>query len=83
MLAQNLAELALTLDLEQFLDGRTDGAALLQTLYGPVAEEPVPEHLLALIRRPRLALIVDNEPAPAAPVTPSHWDAPSCARARR
>jgi hypothetical protein len=33
-----------------FLDGRTDGEELLQTLYDHVLDEPVPERMRALFR---------------------------------
>jgi hypothetical protein len=33
-----------------FLAGETHGEDVLQQLYGHVADEPVPEHLLALLR---------------------------------
>jgi len=34
----------------RFLNGETDGRDLFQALYGDVADEPVPEKLLALVR---------------------------------
>ena len=33
-----------------FLDGKSDGHALFEALYGGVLDEPIPEHLLALVR---------------------------------
>jgi len=33
-----------------FLNGETDGRDLFQALYGDVADEPVPEKMLALVR---------------------------------
>jgi hypothetical protein len=38
------------MEIERFLDGETDGGVLFQALYGPVADEPVPERLLAVLR---------------------------------
>jgi hypothetical protein len=43
---ENLAE---AVEIERFLDGESDGAALFQRLFGAVAEEPIPERLLAVI----------------------------------
>ena len=34
----------------RFLNGETDGRDLFQALYGDVADEPVPEKMLALVR---------------------------------
>jgi len=36
--------------IRDFLDGETNGEALLEMLYGDVADEPVPERLLAVLR---------------------------------
>jgi hypothetical protein len=36
--------------IQDFLDGETDGGNLFQMLYGDVADEPVPERLLAVLR---------------------------------
>jgi hypothetical protein len=33
-----------------FLNGENDGKELFQALYGDTLDEPVPEHLLALVR---------------------------------
>jgi hypothetical protein len=45
-------EAALSVDrqVERFLNGDSDGGVLFQSLYGSVADEPVPAHLLAVIR---------------------------------
>jgi hypothetical protein len=54
-----LRQLVDTIEIEQpsidqqihdFLDGETNGEALLEMLYGDVADEPVPERLLAVLR---------------------------------
>jgi hypothetical protein len=36
--------------IRDFLDGETNGEGLLEMLYGDVADEPVPERLLAVLR---------------------------------
>lgn len=36
--------------IRDFLDGETAGETLLEMLYGDVADEPVPERLLAIVR---------------------------------
>lgn len=38
-------------DIRDFLSGKTDGEQLLHALYDRVLDEPVPEHLRALLRR--------------------------------
>jgi hypothetical protein len=50
---ESAVELSEQLQIVHFLNGRTDGQALLEALYGATAEEPVPERLLALIREAR------------------------------
>jgi hypothetical protein len=54
-----LRQLVDTIEVEQpsidqqihdFLDGETNGESLLEMLYGDVADEPVPERLLAVLR---------------------------------
>ena len=50
--AEILAEfLTVAAQIEHFLSGATDGRSLLEALYGKSFEEPVPERLLALLRR--------------------------------
>lgn len=39
-----------SVEIERFLDGETDGSVLLHALYGSVADEPIPERLLAVLR---------------------------------
>ncbi|HEY0522774.1 MAG TPA: hypothetical protein VGD08_05240 [Stellaceae bacterium] len=39
------------MQIERFLDGESDGGPLFQALYGAVEDEPVPEHLLAIVRK--------------------------------
>jgi hypothetical protein len=43
--------LPVSLQLERFLDGDTNGHSLLSALYGRAAAEPVPDRLLAILRR--------------------------------
>jgi hypothetical protein len=40
-----------------FLEGRTHGEALLHALHDHVLDEPIPERMLALLRRARRAQI--------------------------
>ncbi|MGO8915837.1 MAG: hypothetical protein ACLQJR_08015 [Stellaceae bacterium] len=47
---KEVAELAVAIEIEGFLSGKSDGTALFQALYGAVAEEPVPERLLTVLR---------------------------------
>ena len=44
------AELPIAMQIRRFLDGESDGHALFEMLYGDITDEPVPEHLLALVR---------------------------------
>jgi len=37
-------------EIERFLDGESDGGVLFHALYGAVADEPIPERLLAVLR---------------------------------
>jgi hypothetical protein len=43
---ENLAE---AVEIERFVNGESNGAVLFQRLFGAVAEEPIPERLLAVI----------------------------------
>jgi hypothetical protein len=45
------AALPVSMQIEHFLDGESDGGPLFQALYGAVEDEPVPEHLLAIVRK--------------------------------
>lgn len=45
-----LVDLTVAIEIENFLNGKTDGAALFQRLYGATAAEPIPERLLAVLR---------------------------------
>lgn len=47
---KELAQLTVATEIESFLSGDSDGAALFQAMYGAVAREPVPERLLAVLR---------------------------------
>jgi hypothetical protein len=38
-------------DIRDFVAGRTDGADLLHAIYDHVLDEPVPQHLRAVLRR--------------------------------
>jgi len=46
-------ESAIEQQISVFLAGEDDGNALFSALYGTIVEEPVPQHLLELVRRPR------------------------------
>lgn len=50
------APLSIEEEIEQFLDGTSNGHHVLTLLYGPAEDEPVPERFRALLRRhcPRL-----------------------------
>ncbi len=41
---------ATALEIERFLTGESDGSVLFHALYGAVADEPIPERLLAVLR---------------------------------
>lgn len=47
---QQIANLAVAVELERFLNGESDGTLLFQALYGDVGDEPVPQHLLDIVR---------------------------------
>jgi hypothetical protein len=47
---KELAQLTVATEIDSFLSGENNGAALFQALYGAVANEPVPERLLAVLR---------------------------------
>ncbi|HZB93048.1 MAG TPA: hypothetical protein VE397_16495 [Stellaceae bacterium] len=47
---QQFANLAVAVELERFLNGESDGALLFHVLYGGVGDEPVPQHLLDIVR---------------------------------
>jgi hypothetical protein len=47
---QQLTNLAVAVEIERFLNGESDGAPLFQALYGSTADEPVPQHLLDIVR---------------------------------
>jgi hypothetical protein len=57
-------DLAEAVEIERFLNGESNGAVLFQQLFGAVAEEPIPERLLAVIRGSS-AVTPDGAPAPA------------------
>ncbi len=37
-------------EIERFLDGESDGSILFHALYDAIADEPIPERLLAVVR---------------------------------
>jgi hypothetical protein len=47
----DLTALTFAVELERFLTGESDGAPLFQALYGEIADEPIPERLLAVVRQ--------------------------------
>ena len=57
-------DLAEAVEIERFLNGESNGAVLFRRLFGAVAEEPIPERLLAVIRASS-AVTPDGAPAPA------------------
>jgi hypothetical protein len=44
-----LENLADAVEIERFLNGDSNGASLFQRLFGAIADEPIPERLLAVI----------------------------------
>lgn len=56
-------------EITRFLAGTSDGALLLHALYDTIADEPIPERLLAVIGKANQA--EDPEPPADAPVTAS------------
>jgi hypothetical protein len=44
----------IALEIERFLDGDTDGGLVLDALYGSVADEPIPQRLLEVVRNAAL-----------------------------
>lgn len=63
---KGLVDLTVAVEIEGFLSGKSDGAALFQALYGAAVQEPVPERLLAVLR----AHCAPARVAEAAPVKP-------------
>ncbi|HWI25611.1 MAG TPA: hypothetical protein VN668_01495 [Stellaceae bacterium] len=47
---KELTNLTVAVEIERLLSGASDGAPLFQALYGAVADEPVPERLLQVVR---------------------------------
>jgi len=58
-------DLVIAVEIDNFLSGNSDGAALFQALYGAAAAEPIPERLLAVLRTQSEPACV-AEPVPAA-----------------
>lgn len=46
---KDLESLLVSVEIERFLSGETNGEVLLHALYDPVALEPVPERLRAVV----------------------------------
>lgn len=63
-LENKLVDLTVAIEIENFLSGKSDGAALFQQLYGATAGEPIPERLLAVVRE-------QCDPAPATDAAPA------------
>ena len=61
-----LQDLVVAVEIDDFLSGRSDGAVLLQALYGAVADEPIPERLLAVLRQ-HCHPVAATETVPATP----------------
>jgi len=47
----DLEKLLVAVEIERFVNGDSDGALLLQELYGGTAEEPIPERLTSVLRQ--------------------------------
>jgi len=56
-------------EIDRFLEGTSDGALLLHALYDTIADEPIPERLLAVIGKSSRA--EEPEPPADAPVSAS------------
>lgn len=50
LVAEISAGASTAVEIERFLDGESDGGVLFHALYGAVADEPIPERLLAVLR---------------------------------
>ena len=50
LVAEISAGTSTAVEIERFLDGETDGSVLFHALYGAVADEPIPERLLAVLQ---------------------------------
>jgi hypothetical protein len=69
-LEKKLVDLTVALEIEDFLSGKTDGQALFEWLYGAVADEPVPEQMLALVRSQCTPVEIAETAPPAAAAQP-------------
>jgi len=47
----DLEKLLVAIEIERFVNGDSDGALLLQELYGGTADEPIPKRLISVLRR--------------------------------
>jgi hypothetical protein len=63
-----LVDLTVAIEIENFLSGKNDGHGLFQRLYGTIADEPIPERLLAVVREKCGAAEAAVVEAPAAPL---------------
>lgn len=63
---KQLTNLAVAVEVERLLNGESDGAPLFQALYGSIADEPVPQHLLDIVREGSDPTI-EPEAVPVAP----------------
>ena len=50
LVAEISAGASTAVEIERFLDGDSDGGVLFHALYGSVADEPIPERLLVVLR---------------------------------
>lgn len=50
LVAEISARASTATEIERFLDGDSDGGVLFHALYGSIADEPIPERLLAVLR---------------------------------
>jgi hypothetical protein len=65
---KQLVNLTVAIEIERFLNGASDGSALFHALYGGVADEPVPERLVTVVRECELAVEPAPLPAESAPL---------------
>ena len=50
LVAEISSGVSTAVEIDRFLDGETNGGMVLNALYGSVADEPIPERLLAVLR---------------------------------
>ena len=66
---KDLETLLVTVEIERFLSGESDGEMLLHALYGAVVLEPVPERLTAVVREHCPARMVAEAAIDAPPMS--------------